>query len=151
GVLDNKILNNLYKFNTNTKNILKNDTLKNSEVRDISEALDINNEDYKYCSYLKPLDIKGIKRADRKMDYNSSYAYMIKQKDYKDNLTKKNIFTTYLYNGMKIPMPPAKYKIANYVDVRLDMFSPIIVCCVICFPFFFTRFMWSVPEGGSGH
>ncbi|SBT80155.1 conserved Plasmodium protein, unknown function [Plasmodium malariae] len=145
--INHKVLGNLYKFNTNTqKNIIKKkNAQEQKEVQPERDYIDIGNVEYKYCPYLKPLDIKGIKRADRKFDYNSSYAFMVAQNDYKENLKEKNLLTKYLYNGMKVPLPPKRYKISEYVDIRLDMFSPVIIWCVICFPFFFTGYMWSIP------
>ncbi|CXI99044.1 conserved Plasmodium protein, unknown function [Plasmodium berghei] len=150
--VNHKILGNLYKINTNTtKNGIITEIINEKESYGLAQNIDPGNIEYKYCSYLKPMDIKGIKRADRKFDYNSSYVLMKKQNDFKDDLNKANLLTTYLYNGMKIPLPPKRYKLSEYVDIRIDMFSPIIVCSVICLPFFFTGFMWSVPQGGSGH
>ncbi|SOV17792.1 conserved Plasmodium protein, unknown function [Plasmodium sp. gorilla clade G2] len=147
GFINHKIVGNLHKINTNTHNdVIENINVKQeSDVSHIGENIDVGNIDYKYCPYLKPLEIKGIKRADRKFDYNSSYSFMNKQKDFTEKF-KTSLFTKCLYNGMKIPLPPKRYKISQYVDVRLDMFSPLIITCLICFPFFFTRFMWSVEH-----
>lgn len=126
--------------NANKKEVQKTDLttseVKIAEVKITNELLDSSNDDYKYSPYLKPLEIKGIKRADRKYDYNSSYSFMKSQKDYNDHLVKPNIFVKYLYNGMKTPLPPKKYKIAEYIDVRLDMFAPFIIAGVMSLPFF---------------
>ncbi|SCP05499.1 conserved Plasmodium protein, unknown function [Plasmodium ovale] len=151
GIMRHKILGKLPNFNTNVQKGVKNEISKDSGVHHVAENIDPGNAVFKYCAYLKPMEIKGIKRADRKFDYNSSYSFMLAQKDFSDDLNNKSLFTKYLYNGMKVPLPPKRYKIAEYVDVRLDMFSPIIISCVICFPFFFTGYMWSVPQAGSGH
>ncbi|SPJ11983.1 conserved Plasmodium protein, unknown function [Plasmodium sp. DRC-Itaito] len=145
--INQKLVGKLHKINTNAHNdVIENINVKHeSNMSHIGENIDVGNIDYKYCPYLKPLEIKGIKRADRKLDYNSSYSFMNKQKDFTENF-KTSLFTKCLYNGMKIPLPPKRYKISQYVDVRLDMFSPLIITCIICFPFFFTRFMWSVEH-----
>ncbi|EWC86797.1 hypothetical protein PFNF54_04351 [Plasmodium falciparum NF54] len=110
------IVGNLHKINTNAQNdVIENINVKQeSDVSYIGENIDAGNIDYKYCPYLKPLEIKGIKRADRKLDYNSSYSFMNKQKDFTENF-KTSLFTKCLYNGMKIPLPPKRYKISQYV------------------------------------
>ncbi|CRH01138.1 conserved Plasmodium protein, unknown function [Plasmodium relictum] len=138
GVINQKILGNLSRNNTSSSKELTKHKNANVEknLQNVNKNLDTENIEYKYSPYLKPLEIKGIKRADRKLDYNSSYSFIIAQKDFRENLKKKNIFTKYLYNGMKIPLPPKKYKLSEYVDVRLDMFSPIIISCILCVPFF---------------
>ncbi|CAG9473459.1 conserved Plasmodium protein, unknown function [Plasmodium vivax] len=151
-VFNHKVLGNILKFNTNKqKNLSCNNVSDRLETQTVGEHLDRGNAQFKYCPYLKPLDIKGIKRADRKFDYNSSYSFMLAQKDFSENPQNRNFLTHYLYNGMKVPLPPRRYKLAQYVDVRLDVFSPVIITCVICLPFFFTDFMWSVPEKSSAH
>lgn len=129
------------KFFTKDLNMVKKESVKTTTVASIksskiNELLDPSNDDYKYSPYLKPMDIKGIKRADRKYDYNSSYSFMKAQKDYNAHLVKPNIFVKYLYNGMKTPLPPKKYKISEYVDVRLDMFAPFIIAGIMSVPFF---------------
>ncbi|CRG94983.1 conserved Plasmodium protein, unknown function [Plasmodium gallinaceum] len=138
GVINQKILGNLNRGNVNySKELIKNKNVNEEKnLQNINENLDIENIDYKYSPYLKPLEIKGIKRADRKLDYNSSYSFMVAQKDFRENLKKQNIFTKYLYNGMKIPLPPKKYKLSQYIDVRLDMFSPLIISFILSVPFF---------------
>ncbi|GAW82303.1 hypothetical protein, conserved [Plasmodium gonderi] len=152
GVFNHKVLGNIFKFNTNKqKNLSSSSVSKDTGTQTVRENLDKGDVQFKYCPYLKPMDIKGIKRADRKFDYNSSYSFMLAQKDFSENPQKKNFLTHYLYNGMKVPLPPNRYKLSEYVDVRLDMFSPVIITCVICFPFFFTGYMWSVPEKSSAH
>lgn len=129
------------KFFTKDLNLVKKESVETTTMASIkssksNELLDSSNDDYKYSPYLKPMDIKGIKRADRKYDYNSSYSFMKSQKDYNAHLVKPNIFVKYLYNGMKTPLPPKKYKISQYVDVRLDMFAPFIIAGIMSVPFF---------------
>ncbi|KJP89910.1 hypothetical protein AK88_00366 [Plasmodium fragile] len=136
------VLGNILKFNTNKhKNVASNNVSSQMGTQTVGEILDKGNPQFKYCPYLKPMDIKGIKRADRKFDYNSSYSFMLGKNDFSANPQNMNFIAHLLYNGMKVPLPPSRYKLAQYVDVRLDAFSPFIITCVICFPFFFTDFM----------
>ncbi|GAB67801.1 hypothetical protein PCYB_123670, partial [Plasmodium cynomolgi strain B] len=130
-VFNHKVFGNILKFNTNKQNNLAGNNVSNQlGTQTVGEHLDKGNAQFKYCPYLKPLDIKGIKRADRKFDYNSSYSFMLAQKDFSANPQNRNFLTHCLYNGMKIPLPPSRYKLAQYVDVRLDVFSPFIITLV---------------------
>lgn len=132
-------MGNLYKINTNTtKNGIITEIINEKESYGLAQNIDPGNIEYKYCSYLKPMDIKGIKRADRKFDYNSSYVLMKKQNDFKDDLNKANLLTTYLYNGMKIPLPPKRYKLSEYVKNQIfkKHFFTHNTCNVFYFPFF---------------
>ncbi|SBT41627.1 conserved Plasmodium protein, unknown function [Plasmodium ovale wallikeri] len=130
-------------FNTNVQKGVKNEISKDSEVHHVAENIDPGNAVFKYCAYLKPMEIKGIKRADRKFDYNSSYSFMLAQKDFSDDLNNKSFFTKCLYNGMKVPLPPKRYKIAEYVKKKKKKkilnYEQVIL------------FVWSVPQAGSGH
>ncbi|EAA22345.1 hypothetical protein, partial [Plasmodium yoelii yoelii] len=122
------ILGNLYKINTNaTKNGIKTEIINEKESYKLTQNIDPGNIEYKYCSYLKPMEIKGIKRADRKFDYNSSYVFMKKQNDFKDDLSKASLLTKYLYNGMKIPLPPKRYKLSEYIyiEIYIDIYRDI--------------------------
>ncbi|ANQ10125.1 Uncharacterized protein PCOAH_00043250 [Plasmodium coatneyi] len=151
-VFNHNVLGNILKFNTNKqKNLASNNVSNQLGTQTVGEHLDKGNAHFKYCPYLKPMEIKGIKRADRKFDYNSSYSLMLGKNGSSANPQSGNFLTNVLYNGMKVPLPPKRYQMAQYVDVRLDVFSPFIITCVICLPFFFTDFMWSVPEKSSAH
>ncbi|CAA9989353.1 conserved Plasmodium protein, unknown function [Plasmodium knowlesi strain H] len=151
-VFNHNVLGNILKFNTNKhKNLAYNNVSEQVGSQIVGEHLDKSNAQLKYCPYLKPMEIKGIKRADRKFDYNSSYSFMLAQNNFSANPQNRSFLTNILYNGMKIPLPPKRYQMAQYVDVRLDVLSPFIITCVICLPFFFTDFMWSVPEKSSAH